>query len=447
MISLYPHQQELIDANRAALQRTRRIISQLSTGGGKTAVASYMVRSALERGKRVVFSVPRISLLEQTSNTLDDVGVPHGYIWAQKEYDPSLMCHVASIDTLHRRLDKVIKPDLLILDEAKHAPAKSWRKIVEWMGEGFIVGLDASPVHEKGFEELFGEIVCGKPMRWLIDNGYLSDYRIFAPPVIDRSKLHTKNGEYIAEEVEQQVLVGNPVEHWKKFAAGKKSIMFAPTVKSSIELVGKFNADGIPAAHMDADTPVAERIRLINQLADGELMVISNVALMIEGFDMGATVKRDVPVECVIVYTATKSLSKWLQICGRSLRRKPYPAIILDCAANCTSLGMPDEEHQWTLEGKKKYEITPVKQCKKCYHVYRPAPKCPECGYVAPVKERKLKKPTEGELVEMTARINYESDCRTLQHWHILAKKLGKKPGWAYMRWKSNRWKPNLNLS
>lgn len=444
MITLRPYQQELIDATREALRRNRGVIMQSAVGTGKTAMASFMLKSALERNKRVIFAVPRIALLHQTSNTLNEIGIPHGYIWADKEYCPEFMCHVASIDTLHRRLDKIEKPDFLVVDECKHTPAKSYRKIVQWM-DGYIVGLDATPQHEKGFEGLFDEIVCGKPIRWHIDNGNLSDYRIFAPPVIDRKALHTRNGEFIAEEVEQQVLVGNPVTHWMKYAKDKRTIMFTPTVKSSQEMVLRFISAGIPAAHMDADTPIAERMRIINQFADGEIKIISNVGLMIEGFDLSATIGRIVPVEAVIFNTATKSLTKWMQAVGRGLRYKPYPAIILDHGGNCVSLGMPDEEHDWSLEGKKKHEITPVTQCKKCYHVYRPAPKCPECGYVAPVKERKLKKPTEGELIEMTAKINYESDCRTLQHWHILAKKLGKKPGWAYMRWKQRRWKPNLN--
>lgn len=447
-MQLYPHQAELIDAARNSLRSNRRIILCSPVGSGKTAMASFMLKSALERGKRIIFSVPRISLLHQTSNTFDEIGIPHGYIWAERDYDPSLMCHIASVDTLYRRLDKVIKPDFLVLDETKHAPSKSWRKIVEWM-DGYIVGLDATPTRtgKEGFEGLFDDIVCGKSVRWLIDNGYLSDYRIFAPPAIDRSALHTKAGEFIAEEVAAQALVGNPVEHWRKFAEGKRSIMFAPTVASSIDLVAKFNAAGIPAAHMDADTPVEERIRLINLLADGELMVISNVGLFIEGFDMAATVGREVTIECVIFYTATKSLAKWLQSCGRGMRRKDTPCIIIDCGGNCLALGMPDEEHKWTLAGVEKQEITKVVQCKRCFFCYSKVGACPECGAVPVVKKRKPVKMTAGELVEITPHILYESDCRTLQDWHILAKKIGKKPGWAYMRWKQRRWQPNLSQS
>ena len=363
MITLYPHQHEFVTKLRAAMTRHRSVMGQAATGFGKSCVGAYIARAVTEKGKTVVFCVHRRNLTRQTALTFDQFGIQYGYIAAGFSYYKDLPVYIASIDTLRSRLEKIPAPDLLVIDEAHMAAAETWTKVADYYRErgSRLLGLSATPGNRsdgKPLSGLFDAIVPGPPVRWLMDNGFLSDYVAYAPTSPDLSRVHTRAGEYIKAEAEAAIdkptITGSAVAHYRKLAYGTLAICYCCSIKHSEHVAAEFCAAGIPAAHIDGETPDHERQRIIADFADGRTMVLCNVELITTGFDLSAQVGRDVPVETIIGLRPTQSLTLHLQMIGRGLRAKPKPAILLDHANNFRRHGFPDDDREWSLEGREK---------------------------------------------------------------------------------------------
>jgi DNA repair protein RadD len=198
------------------------------------------------------------------------------------------------------------------------------------------------------------------------------------------------------------------------------------------------------AEHVDGSMSADERDAAVERFRAGQTLVLSNADLFGEGFDVPA-------IEAAILLRPTKSLSLHLQQVGRALRPAPgkEEAIILDHAGNSLIHGLPDDEREWDLADREKRSRkapaeVPVRQCETCFFVYRPAPKCPQCGAVVEVKARELEV-VEGTLQEVQKaqvqrqRKMEERDCHTLDDWRRLASERGYKPGWAMVRWQARQ--------
>jgi len=443
MITLRPYQEESICALRDSFKEFRRLLYVAPTGSGKGIVIAFMIENAIKKGKRVILQCHRRILTTQLSNTLKKVGVEHGFIAAGYKYDPKPMCHIAIVNTLSRRMDKVARPDFLIIDEA-HISGGQTEKILKWVEDAFVVGVTASPckLSGKGLGDHYTKMVKGKSVAWLIENKFLSEYKYYAPASqINLKGIRTKNGDYDVHQIEAEVmkpkLVGDVVENYRKYADGKRTILFAPSIKASKEIVAAFNAAGIQAAHLDGETEDEIRTDAIKDFADGKILLLSNVAIMTEGFDLNNFCNSDVPIEAVILYTATKSLAKHLQCIGRALRPKPTPAIIIDHGSGYKRFGLPDDEQKWTLADRPKKEAAQrtisIRQCPKCYNVHFPAPVCDACGHIYEIKSRQIEKEA-GELTEIK-RNNKRDEwrCKTLEDFIALGKARGYEHpyGWA----------------
>jgi len=407
-------QQEVITETRAALRVNRNVLIQAATGFGKTVLAAFMAGSANDKGKRLYFICHRAELIYQTHLTFNKVGIEHGFIAAGFTPAYHHQIQICSIDTLKRRFKDIKKADICIWDEAQHLGAKGWSDVHGYYDKAFHIGLSATPhrLDGKGLGQWFDSMVCGPSISWLIENKYLSDYRLISTPIEpDLSSIKTRMGDYKKDELNEAVdkadIIGDIVRHYLKYARGKKTVMFAVSVKHSLHLVEQFRANGIMAVHLDGKTPKDERKKASRAFAEGHIQVLSNVGLFGEGYDLAAQSGMDVNIECVIDAAPTQSLSLCLQRWGRSLRYKDYPAIILDHAGNWKRHGLPDEDREWSLDGssdqgKKKDDedsIT-VKQCPKCYEVHFPAKVCPSCGHVYKVVGREIEV-GDGELVEI----------------------------------------------
>ena len=413
MIELYPHQHEFVTKLRHAMTRHRSVMGQAATGFGKSCVGAYIARAVTEKDKAVVFAVHRRNLLRQTALTFDQFGIQYGYIAAGFSYYKDLPVYIASIDTLRTRLEKIPAPDLLVIDEAHMAAAATWTKVADYYRErgSRLLGLSATPARTDGkpLSDLFEHIVHGPPVRWLMDHKFLSEYVAYAPSTPDLSGVHTKMGEYVTAEVESAIdrptITGSAVTHYRKLAYGTRAICYCCSIKHSEHVAAEFCAAGIPAAHIDGETPDHDRQRIIADFADGRVMVLCNVELITTGFDLAAQVGRDVSVETIIGLRPTQSLTLHLQMIGRGLRAKPKPAVLLDHAGNLLRHGLPDDDREWSLQGREKRpgaasDAMPVRQCCECYHVHRPAPVCPRCGYVYPVQSREVEE-VAGELEQV----------------------------------------------
>lgn len=432
---LRPYQSKIITDTRDALREVTAVLVQSATGSGKTALSAYMAGSAAKRGKRVIFGVHRRELIKQTAITFDKVGIPYGIIASGTTGDHRQPVQIASIQTLAKRLDWYGMPDLYIPDEAHHAGAKTWADIIEHYasGKAKIVGLSATPerLDGTGLGKWFQKMVTGPSVSWLIDQGYLSPYRLFAPSVPDLEGVKRTAGDYDRKELENRMsataVTGDAVEHYRRLAHGRRAMVFCVSIKHSLGVVERFQAAGYRAAHIDGES--TNRDELIAAFESGRIQVLSSVDLVSEGFDLPA-------IEVAILLRPTHSLALYLQQIGRVLRPvyapgfdlntqegrvaaiaagpKPY-ALVLDHSANSLPKddggrghGFPDDDRQWSLAGRQKKsrgsgdgnDSTPVRQCPACYRVHQPAPQCPQCGHAYPTMGRTVSE-LAGELQEV----------------------------------------------
>lgn len=447
MIALRPFQEILMDKIRAALKRSRHILLVLSTGGGKTVLAAFMTLGSSIKGKRVMFTCHRDFLLDQTAEAFDSVGIKYTFIAAGRKYDPKCNVVIASIDTLKRRYETIEPPDVLIIDEALHVPAAGWSKVVEhYQSSGCLtIGLCACPQRAsgEGLGKWFKEIVEGPPMTWLIENGYLSKYKIFAPSKPDLVGLHKRAGEYITEEITDRMnkpsITGNAIAEYKKIADGKQGVAFCCSIKHSQAVCQAFNDEGIIAVHIGSDTHKEVRQKMLKAFIDGRVKILTSVDIFSEGFNLPV-------VQYGALLRPTMSLNIYLQQLGRILRAHPDKdyAYIADHANNVATFGMPDEIREWTLSDREKNKrdsegekSLPVRQCSVCFFVHKPAPVCPNCGNAYPVQAREITE-IDGELKEIEIQQQKKEarmevgKAKTMADLQRIAKERGYASGWCY---------------
>lgn len=406
----------LRDYQKTAVADTRQAFADgykapclvLSTGAGKTVCAGQIVHDAFHKGKRVVFVVHRQELAKQTYKTFKNYGLTPAYIMAGHKPDYDNPVQIASIGTLCNRFDKIEEPDLVIIDEAQHSLANQWLKIKQRWPHTRVVGLTATPCRLDGkpLREYFDTLVIGPTTKDLIADGALTPYDYYAPTTIDTRGMKHNKTDFTTDALsffsQKREIIGDNIQQYLRLAKGKRNIVFACNVKHSLEIVKRYQDAGIPAAHLDGETPQAEREDILDRFAKGEILVLSNVELFGEGFDLPA-------IEVVSLLRPTLSTSLFLQQVGRALRPCPAlgkeRAIIMDHVGNYERHGMPDDVREWSLKGGlvKRTSATPteatvrVQRCPECFFAHSPAHTCPMCGHV--YKNECGVKEVAGELV------------------------------------------------
>lgn len=378
------------------------------TGSGKTALTVEMLRTAAAKGFNSWFCVHRVELIRQSIGAFASVGVAHGVVAAGFLPASRQQIQVCGIQTLARRWQNMTPPKLIVYDEAHHIAAKSWAAIRKAFPDAFHIGLTATPERTdgKGLRPFFQEMILGPSVSWLIENKFLSQYRIFVPPGIDTSGLRRTMGDFdkhdLAERADKPTITGSAVLEYKKNAAGKRFIVRGVSIEHSKHIASEFNMAGIPVRHVDGDTPVEEREAAMKAFMRGDLLGLSNCDLFCEGVDVPA-------LECVIDLRPTQSLVLALQFWGRALRVFPGKsrAIILDLAGNLERHLLPDMERQWSLDGGAGKANAggggSVRVCPRCHAAaFAGKPACEACGYVYQGKPREVEQ-VDGELVEVDA--------------------------------------------
>lgn len=411
MISLYPDQMQLVEDLRGAMRYSKYNLLQASTGSGKTIMSSYLVHASQAKGNRTWFVVPRKELLRQTAVTFNKFDIEHSYIASGLDYNPYSRNYICSTLSLTKRLSGLKAPHLAFLDEI-HFGGDANDAVVQWLKDSgsWIVGLSATPwrLSGEGLGKWFNRMVEGPSVRWLIDNKRLSDYEMYAPNTPDLSGIGTVAGDYAKGQLssfmeQQDALVGDAVKHYKDHAMGRLGITYCVSRKHSETMALRYREAGVPAAHIDGETPDAERKKIIAAFARRELLQLTNVQLLTFGFDLAAQVGRDVTVETLHDLAPTKSLALQTQKWGRALRYKETPAMIFDHAGNYTRHGFPCDDRVWSLKDREKAQrgssekTIPTRTCQQCYFVHKPAPSCPHCGNVYPVNYREIDE-VDGEL-------------------------------------------------
>ena len=351
-------EQGVADIRARFTDGARRVLYQAPTGSGKTVLFGFITQNAAARGNRVVILGHRQEIVDQIDTALTDLAVPHGIIAAGYPEIPDAPVQVASVATLVRRLDRLQNLDLLVVDEAHHAVAGMWRKIIATVPDAKVLGVTATPerLDGKGLGDIFEVLVLGPTVGDLIP-AYLANFVTYAPvrdP--DLSAVKTRMGDFatdqLADVMSDTVVIGSAVEEYARLCPGAPSIAFCVDIEHSKLVAERFAKAGYRAAHVDGDTPKDERRDLIRALGTGEVQILTNCGLISEGLDVPGVVGA-------ILLRPTKSLALYLQQVGRALRPAPgkAKALILDHAGNTYRFGLADAPRAWSLDGRAKTRV------------------------------------------------------------------------------------------
>lgn len=454
-VQLRPYQEQALARLRASLAGgNRRVMLYSPTGSGKTEMAFAMIQGALAKGRRVIFVANRKELVGQASRRLTRAGIAHGVVQAENTRDLHQPVLVCSVDTLARRglPDEV---GLILIDEAHGAAgSKKYRDMLFQRNLVPVVGLSATPLAPglgKHYDALrgplFEALVEAVTIRELIDQGFLVDCDVFAPEEPDLTGVKTQRGiggelDYneaqLAAAVDKPQLVGDIVSHWKRLAAGKPTVVFATNIAHSQHIAEAFQRAGVTAAHIDYHHDDDERAAILEGFNEGRFTVLSNSALLAEGWDAPHA-------EVMILARPTKSLIRYVQMVGRILR--PHPgkerALLLDHSGTVLRLGFATDDLPLQLDdgnankaGTRKQERkkSEPKPCPKCKYVRDAGVhECPKCGF-APQRQSDVEV-ADGQLVKLDRKAKKPASPDRKQHvysqlLHVCRAK-GYRPGWA----------------
>lgn len=452
MIQLRPYQTDQVEALRAGFRAG--VLRQLlcsPTGSGKGVVFSFMARGAADRGIRTHILAHRSEILDQIVDNLDAFGVSAGQIRSEVAPEPEKLVQVASVQTLVRRFDQFAAPDFIIIDEAHHCAAESWKKVFERYPQAKFVGCTATPERLGGepLSPFFDKLVLGPSVQWLIDNGFLKRPVYYAPErAVDLSGVAKVAGDYsksaIAEVMDRPGITGDAVATYQKLGRGLPAVAFCCNLDHAGKVVEAFRFAGITSEVIDGTMKPEQRRAIKARLGSGETRVLVSCELVSEGFDLPA-------VGCAIKLRPTMSLALNLQQDGRALRPSlgVTEAVILDHVGNWERHGLAHWERAWSLDGhaakkRDKEQVLETRQCLGCFAVFQ-GTECPQCHLVRESKVRKLRL-QEGELrlIEATAarekfdRKREEWECKSYEDWKALGQRKGYHSKWAWMRWSNS---------
>lgn len=391
-------------------QGARRVCAVAPCGAGKTITVGWMIAKAQLQGLRTLFIVHRKELLEQADRTFTAMGIRHGLVTPGVTMDASQLVQIGSTQTVAKRLEALGSIDFIVIDEAHHATARTWRMIMNHFSQAEVLGVTATPARlgGSGLGDVFDALVMGPTVQQLIQWGNLAPYRYFAPPskaYVDG--IHVQMGDYVTSELESAVndadIIGDIVANYKTLANGKQACCYCVTRKHSEHVAALFRASGISAQHVDGETDKSLRAAIIEQFRRREIKVLCNVDLFGEGFDVPG-------MEAVLLARPTQSLTLYIQQSMRAMRPDPeHPdkvAIIIDHAGNCFRHGLPDEDREWTLAVKAKRKRVAAEvsltMCEKCFQVYESGlSRCPYCGHTKPLSVQREVIQAEGLLQEI----------------------------------------------
>lgn len=409
MLTLRPYQTAMIDQVRSAYQAGKRaVLLQGATGMGKTVIFAHIAQSAAKIGSKVLILVHRRELLMQGSRALRDLGLPHGLIMPGLPRT-NAQVRIASVQTLTRRLDHTPAPDLLVIDEAHHAVAGSWRQVLAHWPKAWVLGVTATPARldGRGLGTVFQSLILGPSMRDLVDGGFLAPCDVYAPPVVaELEGMHTRMGDFDRGEVrvrmDRPAITGDCVEHYTRLTPGRLAIVFCASVDHARHVADAFSAAGFPSESVDGGMGDRERDSVLQRFGEGTIRVLTSCELVAEGFDLPEC-------EVAVLLRPTQSLTVYLQQVGRIMRPADGKglATILDHVGNVSRFGLPDAKREWSLDAKrKKPKPPPMRRCPKCFAVFAPVAVCPSCGHVFVAQERGGPVHREGSL----ERIERDSD-------------------------------------
>jgi len=435
-MDLYDYQKRDVNRIIEALTRGGNILYSLATGGGKTVIMSHLLK--LLNAPTCIIA-HREELLIQLSITLAKNRVYHRIIAPKKViklcvkfhmqefdksyYDPSNKIGIAGVDTIIRRKEALgdwcASRKYWFIDEGHHVLRDNkWGEAVDMFPNAQGLGFTATPCRsdKKGlgvdFSGVYHELIDGPQSAELIRRGFLCKYRVIcANSHIDLHNVKVgSTGDYVQPQLVKAMrkskIVGDVVDSYRKYSMDKKAIVFATDVPTAKDMAQRYNDMGIPAASIDAKTPGEIRALLLYQFKQGKLLVLVNVDIFGEGFDLP-------DIYCVIFARPTRSLGLYRQQAGRGLRTSPGKsgALLIDHVGNILLRhGLPDIDKVWSLDGKvvnkNREDDLPLRTCLGCMLPYPRILKiCPYCQTPLKIEERGTIEQVEGDLIELSPEV------------------------------------------
>lgn len=427
-----------------------------ATGSGKTVLLSKLLYD--EPGASIAIA-HRQELVSQISVALARNGVRHRVVGAKKGsslvriitalqvaelgysfLDPTAKTGVGGVDTVIRMDDPWFKQiRLAVQDEGHHVLRENkWGKVAAMFPNARGLFPTATPLRADGrglgrhADGITDALILAPSMRDIIDMGYLTDYRIFAPPSdlnLSEVSISAATGDYNQDQVRKAVhkssITGDVVKHYLQIAPGKLGVTFAVDVEEATKIAAGFNAQGVRAEVVSAKTPDSIRAAILRRFKRREILQLVNVDLFGEGFDLPA-------IEVVSFARPTESFALYSQQFGRVLRlflsdrvsvdwhkftdaerrywinasEKPR-GIIIDHVNNVVRHGLPDARREWSLDRRekrsaKKSDAIPLRVCVSCLQPYEAIyKKCPYCDYYPVPAARSGPEFVDGDLTEL----------------------------------------------
>lgn len=411
-----------------------------------------IARRTTENNNRVMFLIHRREVLDQAIKTFKN-----------QDVNPELLT-AGMVQTLTRRVEKLPVPDVILVDEAHHALAKSYQNILNRFPKAIVLLFTATP-HRTGrqqLDQIADDIIIGQSIHELTEKGFLAPFKYFQPPgdFDEKSLKRGSTGDYTAESMQEAMstkIFGHIVKQYKRIAPGMQAVVYTYSIDSAIKIATEFNSEGILAVEVDGTTSKEKRDRAVRKFRNQEIKILVNVNLFTEGVDLPN-------VDCVIMARPTASLALYLQFSMRCLNPRPgKTAIIIDHANNFKKFGYPDDDRDWkkAIKSGKQRSKTLLKDpglsivtCDYCFVVVRTADvkdgKCPICG--KPIKVHEAKPISDVDLVEATkARKEHikkiiqdqvmtnvvdksVSELKSMSELVAYGKLHGYKPGWAWFQ-------------
>lgn len=464
---LRPYQADAIDAVRETVrQGVRRICLQAPTGSGKTMIAAKISALAREKKNKVAFVVDAISLVDQSVENfhkegVQDIGVLQGDHYLTDMSQPMQVCSIQTIES--RGFFPEAK--IVFIDECHrlYTTHKKWIEHPDFKDTIFI-GLSATP-WSKGLGKYFDTLVVVSTIKEMIEQKYLSKFKVYASGHPDLKSVKTVRGDYhegqLSEVMQESSLSADIVQSYREHWGKGRTLCFAVDKAHAKSLQERFNFAGIRCGYQDGDTAPDERRQIRRMFHDGSYEVVVNIDTLSTGTDWD--------VRCISLARPTKSEMKLVQIIGRGLRLAPPGAdakdelVILDHSDNTERLGFVSDIHHEYLDGSVRHprrtkavkrEKLPI-ECKACTALHLPNKerKCPHCGHVNPLRSTLLEK--EGRLAEVKrdGSMWQASKVKPVQ-WTVqecatffaelkcYAEQHGYRPGWAAMKYreKTKNW-------
>ena len=386
---LWPFQRDIVRRVREELPSNPATCIVCPTGAGKTAISGEIsLQIARQLGDReggvALYLVHRRELLYQTAETLDEFGLSgsYGFIASDLPVTPWAPIQIISIPTLVRRLDRIdwLNPKVIFVDEAHHAAADTWARIINRFPNCFVIGLTATPQRKdgRGLKGIFNSLILG-PQISDLQPEFLAPVDAFSvEPNFDIEKTT------LADQASMQTgpVIAKVIENWERLAADRKTLFFAYDIDHSVNLTFRLQQLGYTAAHVDYKTDDAERRRIFREMRAGHIQCVSNSQIFTEGTDWPEC-------ECVVLARNTGSFPLFRQMNGRVMRLKKdgNRGMVIDTAGNCHLHGDPSADVEWDLQHgttkkQRKAIAAATRECEGCGFFYeRKMTSCPLCGW------------------------------------------------------------------